>query len=352
MPQIISIVQGHYQEIRLWKIQNGHLREQKSSKLNLEERLETWIEEDISILSNNLLVIGRQVPTDFGGKIDLVCLDDKGDVVIVELKRDKTHREITAQVLDYASWVKDLSNERVTSMADDYLGRRKRGSLDEAFRQTFHVEVPEVLNEGHSMLIVGSQIDPASERIIEYLSSTYGVSMNAATFQYFKCESGEEYLGRTFLIEPTQVEIRTQTQRVSKRRPNLTLEALQRIAEERGVGNLYSRLVPVLEKSLYKSTTISSLVFSGNIGGSRKAILSLLPSDSSPEDGLRFQMYFSRFRSFFNTDQETVLALLPEHREDWKIVRGANEDGSGYAGYFRTEQEVDRFISGLKKLKP
>lgn len=340
------------EEIRLWRIQqNEHLKEIRSAKLNLEERLETWIEEDVSILSPNLLAIGRQVPVDFGGSIDILCLDGKGDIVIVELKRDKTPREITAQILDYASWVNDLSNDKVTTVANAYLERHGSGFLDQAFRQKFRIDVPEVLNESHSMLIVGSQIDPASERIIRYLSTTYGVSINAATFQYFKGDAGEEYLGRTFLLEPSQVEYRSQVKGASKRRPNLTLEDLQRIADEKEVGKLYQRLVSALEKILGKNPTISWLSFSGNIGGSRKAILSLIPTESSQEDGLRFQMYLARFRSFFNTDPETVKGLLPERREDWNPYPGASEDLSGYAGYFRTEEEVGQFIAGLKKLK-
>jgi len=341
------------EEIRLWKIQQDeHLKEIRVSKLNLEERIETWIEEDISILSANFLVIGRQVPVDFGGAIDLLCLNSRGDVVIVELKRDKTPREITAQILDYASWVSDLSNDKVTTIANDYLGRRGGSSLEQAFRQTFQIDTPEVLNESHSMLIVGSQIDAASERIIKYLSGSYGVSINAATFQYFKGDGGEEYLGRTFLLEPSQVEYRTQTKGTSKRRPNLTLEDLQRIADERNVGELYRRLASALENSrLNKSPTISSLSFNGIIKGGRKAILNLIPTESSQEDGLRFQVYLSRFKSFFNTDAETVLGLLPEHREDWKYYASADDDMSGYAGYFRTEDEVGRFIAGLKKSK-
>ncbi|GAH92576.1 unnamed protein product, partial [marine sediment metagenome] len=103
------------QDIRLWKIaQQDNLMEINKTKLDMEDRLENWLEKDISIISNELLVIGRQIETDFGGVIDLLCIDYIGDLVIVELKRDKTPREITAQVLDYASWVKDLSNERVT----------------------------------------------------------------------------------------------------------------------------------------------------------------------------------------------------------------------------------------------
>ena len=81
-------------EIKFWKIEkDDHLQVMKDSKLNLEERLEGWLEKDITLLSSDLLVIGRQVPTDFGGIIDLLCLDSKGDTAIVELKRDKTPRE-------------------------------------------------------------------------------------------------------------------------------------------------------------------------------------------------------------------------------------------------------------------
>lgn len=78
---------------------------------DLERRLEEWLGEDIGLLGQHLLIIGRQVPTDYGGFIDLLCLDENGDLVTVELKRVKTRREVTAQVLDYASWVADLAAE-------------------------------------------------------------------------------------------------------------------------------------------------------------------------------------------------------------------------------------------------
>ena len=92
------------QDVRIWEIQAGdHLAEFIPSKLDLEQRIETWLERDITTLSDDLLVIGRQVATSFGGVIDLLCLDSSGDTVIVELKRDKTPRDIIAQVLDYAT---------------------------------------------------------------------------------------------------------------------------------------------------------------------------------------------------------------------------------------------------------
>ena len=52
------------QDVRMWEIQDGdRLREIKHAKLNLEERIENWLEQDISIISDDLLVIGRQIGT-------------------------------------------------------------------------------------------------------------------------------------------------------------------------------------------------------------------------------------------------------------------------------------------------
>lgn len=339
-------------EIRVWKIQkDNHLKPVKSSRLNLETRLEDWLEEDISIVDEDLLVIGRQVSTEYSGAIDLFCLNGQGDVVIVELKRDKTPREITAQVLDYASWVKDLSRDRIIGIADEYL-RRKRGvPLEEAFREKFSTELPDVLNEAHSMMIVATQIDPASERIIKYLSDNYGVGINAATFQYFKGDADDEYLARAFLIKPSQVERKKQERSSSKRRPNLSLEELMTIADENGVGDFYKSLSATLEKYLKKSTTISSLGFYGMFGDSRKTIFSLIPTESTPEEGLKFQIYLSRFINYFNTEQEDVLTFLPEHRGEWHYAGISDPEWSGFAGFFRTEEEVKRFIAGMKKLK-
>ena len=110
------------QEIRLWEISSGdQLEEISQSKLNFEERIENWLENDISIISPELLVIGRQVETSFGGIIDILCLDNNGDVVIIELKRDKTPRDIITQVLDYGSWVQDLSYEKISETDNAYL---------------------------------------------------------------------------------------------------------------------------------------------------------------------------------------------------------------------------------------
>jgi len=97
-------------------------------------------------------------------------IDSKGNQVINELKRDLTPREVTAQVLDYASWVKDLSSDRTTEIADGYLG--DKGPFDVAFLQRFNEDLPESLNQSHRTLVVAGGIDSSTERIVQYLPTT------------------------------------------------------------------------------------------------------------------------------------------------------------------------------------
>lgn len=150
------------------------------------------------------------------------------------------------------------------------------------------------------MLIVAAKIDPSSERIIRYLSNRYGVDINAVTFHYFKTGDGKELLARVFLIDPAEVEYQTRTRGSSKRRPNLSYEELQELAEQNGVGALYRRLVSGLEEHLQKHTTRSSIGFTGIFDRSRKTVISLVPGESDERNGVRFQIYIERFKRLFS----------------------------------------------------
>ena len=337
------------QDVKIWEItKEGELKEISQAKLDLEERLESWIERDISIVSDDLLVIGRQVKTDFGATIDLLCIDRNGDLAILELKRDKTPRDVVAQALDYASWVKDLSNERITEIANSYLG--DKGPLERAFKEKFGIELPEVLNESHKIFIIGSEIDPSSQRIIEYLSDTYGVGINAVTFQYFQ-EGEKEFLSRVFLIDPSEAEYRTKTKSPSKRKPPLTYEELEKIAEDNGVGKLYKKLLEGLSSCFdYKVTTRSSVAFIGfkKKEKSRMTIFSILPGESNAEKGVRYTVYMDRFTDYFEIDKEKAKAILPSYEQKIGYGEWAGEFGGGY---FKDDTQIEEFLKELKNLK-
>ena len=338
------------EEIRIWQVENGErLLEIKRNKLDFEGRLENWLNEDFSILSSDLLIIGRQVETKYGKYIDLLCLNSKGDLVIVELKKDKTPREVTAQALDYASWVKDLSHENILNIASLYLAK-KNTNIEEAFQQKFGDDLPEVLNDAHAMLIVASEIDESTERIIKYLSDSYGVNINVAQFQYFKDNSGQEFLGRIFLIEQSEVEQKAQTKGAKKRAVSLTLYDLAEIAENNGVGELYRKISEGLRGKFKIQTGQTMLRFKGKIEDSEKAIFNLIPEKSYKGEGLCFQIYLSRFAAYANLSEESVLNILPSNKREWKYYSQATEEYSGYEGFFISDIEIEKFLDGLQNV--
>ena len=170
--------------VKVWKIlPDDTLEEVSAAKLGSEKRVENWVKNEISVISNDLLVIGHRVWTGFGA-IDVLCIDRYGDIVAVELKREPTVKDVVAQILDYGSWVKDLLKEGIIEIANLYLGNE--GPLEEAFRKRFGMEIPKQLNDGHELLIVAPDLDSGTRRIIEYLSGYYSIRINAVVFDYFQ----------------------------------------------------------------------------------------------------------------------------------------------------------------------
>jgi hypothetical protein len=190
----------------LFKIHNGRLVKAQSRALSKESLIEDWVSNDPSLLGLDAIIIGRQVPTEHGKFIDLLALDRTGGIVIIELKKDKTPREIVAQILDYASWVRTLSTPAIYEIAEHYhQGQR----LTLMFQEHFEDRIPERLNGSHSMLIVASELDAASRRIVEYLSEEYGVGINTAFFNVFEAD-GQEWMTTDFLLDQSEVEERTE----------------------------------------------------------------------------------------------------------------------------------------------
>ena len=334
--------------IRVWSVDGEALSELPRQPVDLESRLEDWMDSDVSVLSDDLLVIGRQLDTEGGGILDLLCLDRAGDVVIVELKRGKTPREVVAQALDYAAWAGDLSFEELKRLGDAHLA--DAGGLDAAFLARFDAELPDVLNAEHRLLVVASEIDPRSERIIRYLAETRGVPINAVTFNYFQASDKRELLARTHLIEPEVVEDRTVRRSSSKRRKTTTLEDHREEAAKRGVGDLYAQLVDGLMRWRKPDPAKSMVTFYFWDGKGYVATCNVITQESSTVAGLRFNAYKYRLARLFGLTVEDVRALLPEDAEAWEYSSDASapeNDWQGFTGAFRTPEQIDRFLAGL-----
>lgn len=173
-----------------------------SSKLVSEQQLENMILREPRILSSEWMLIGQQEITSHGGRMDLLAIAPDGSLVLIELKRDRTPREIVAQALDYASWVADLTADRLVQIYNRF---SKGGSLETAFQQRFGTVLDEeTLNHAHQIIIVAAELDPASERIVAYLNAR-DIAINVVFFQVFQ-HGNEQLLSRVWLIDPGETQ--------------------------------------------------------------------------------------------------------------------------------------------------
>ncbi|WP_424448555.1 endonuclease NucS domain-containing protein [Microbacterium arborescens] len=180
-------------EMRMWRIDGQDPKPLAAAALPTENELHQFLRRDPSLLGSALLVIGSEVITPFGKRLDLLAVDAEGHLHVLELKRDRTPREVVAQLLDYGSWVSTLSRDDVIDIAEKYLGQ----PFEASFEEVFGVAPPDELNGELQLTVVASALDASSERIVTYLRG-FGVPINAVFFTYIE-DDERRYLARSWL---------------------------------------------------------------------------------------------------------------------------------------------------------
>ncbi len=193
-------------ELGVWRIDAG-VKPVEFGALDLEKRLEEILDKNIEIASPNWFVIGRQVRTSHGGIIDLLAMDRDANLIVLELKRDRTPRDIIAQLLDYGSWVVGLDVDNIIQIFEEYQKKwvkQKNISINDAFVNQFRIPLPEEMNLAHELVVVSASLDSASERVVRYLADEYGVRINAVYFRIFK-DGDREYISRAWFRDPAEI---------------------------------------------------------------------------------------------------------------------------------------------------
>ena len=320
-------------EMALWKIKDEKLHSVAAKPLNSEEKLEDWLADDISMVSEDLLVIGRQVSSDLGGVLDLLAIDQNGDLAVLELKRHLTPRDVVAQALHYAAWVRTLTWEQIEEIAANY---HHGDSLEKKFRDQFGESLPDNINTAHQIYIVAAEMDSVSETIVRYLSEEYGVNINVVFFRYFCDADGNEFLGHSWLIEPSEVK---ETSGGKHRHP-LTLEQFQAQANEKGVAEQYRALFEFFSEQAQVHRTQSNVAFAFQVeGGQRRRGFSAYPVYSSTGEGLYTDVRPERLASAFDVPESDVRDALPGP--------GSEDVGYGELHYFKTIEQVQKLIKVL-----
>ena len=202
----------------IWKInveQVNNLQEYSIEELEVEKfvnesELEKIIEQNISIVSMNLVVIGTQCRISKSNQnfaIDMLAINRDGSIIVIEFKKGKTSREVVAQAIEYASLVEELDYEKINIIFKEYVDRI--GNIDKDLDLINYVNKKfkeklekDSINQKHEMLIIASQLDESTKRIIEYLRSNYRkVNVNGININMYKDKKDTKYITSSYLFE-------------------------------------------------------------------------------------------------------------------------------------------------------
>lgn len=137
-----------------------NLKKKTFNELGFKERahLQEWLANEPQALGEDFLIIQKEFDG-FNGtneRLDLLALDKEGNLVIIENKLDDTGRDVTWQVLKYASYCSTLNKEHIKVIYQSYLD--KIGSDDNAVDKLstfYNQEFEEItLNPGHTQRII------------------------------------------------------------------------------------------------------------------------------------------------------------------------------------------------------
>lgn len=122
------------------------------------EHLQEWIANNPSCLNEDLLIIQKEFDgfNDTYERLDLLALDKQGNLVIIENKLDDTGKDVTWQVLKYASYCATLNSSQIITIFTQYLSKiGNTQSAEEVLEEFLETEdFREKLNIGNSQRIM------------------------------------------------------------------------------------------------------------------------------------------------------------------------------------------------------
>ena len=174
----------------------------RETSIEFERHLESWLENNpwTLVQGDNILWIGRQTSAPVEDATifpDLLGVDARGNLVIVELKRNRTPRDTVAQLLDYATWANELSESRIHEIAEHYFHNRNGASgktFSEAFREGLlgneTGDIPP-LNRDLRLFVVAGRISDRILKVCSFLRISCRMDVSCIEVSLFRTESGD-----------------------------------------------------------------------------------------------------------------------------------------------------------------
>ena len=100
-------------------VKDNKVVEYQKKSVKKEVDIEEFLEKHPNVLDKEIFIIGRQVPTETKGRIDLLGMDKNGHTVLIEIKKGVSTRDVVSQILEYGVWAEKIQYEELNRIAKD-----------------------------------------------------------------------------------------------------------------------------------------------------------------------------------------------------------------------------------------
>ena len=159
-------------DIKLWEIDSSSNVAQpiQAPEQTMKERsLEDLLVRNPEILMPDLVMVGRQLPTN-SGNLDLLGVDKDGQLIVFEIKRDNASRLAVAQVIDYCSYLDTLDVTHLSELITNNSGAKGVNKIDdfiEWYRERLETELTSAPPIKMALVVYGA--DAGVKRMVAYL---------------------------------------------------------------------------------------------------------------------------------------------------------------------------------------
>jgi hypothetical protein len=212
---------------------------------NENDQVHSWICSKPEIIEDGLTIIGRRVYCD-PKEIDVLAVDKNKCLVIIEAKRGVAPRDVIGQVIDYASRVSEWETSKIQSVYFEYC---RKITLQPTLNEGFFEEI-----DGIRILVVCFSVDHDVKRMVEWLSSNYGINISLTVFGFGAIESSG---GNKIRILTNLVVQEVQQARRPPTRDEFRLSLLRAIDDEAKSSNGWLTSFPGVQGSIYRRALTS-----------------------------------------------------------------------------------------------
>lgn len=320
------------QQIKVWSVNRSDEEKEVVSCLEevnnaeAEYLLEDLLVREPEMLMPNLQLVGRQTPTG-DGPLDLLGVDENGQLVVFELKRGTLRREAVAQIIDYGAQLNQMSTEELADHIAERSGGEGIAEIDN-FREWYDEAFPSDENDfaGKPRLaLVGLGADEATKAMVFFLADS-DLDMTLITFYGFE-RDGEFLLARQVEVEGRSESDRTWLRKAEK----------QQIVEENAKKLGFWDLLQDIEEVVMESSDRTFYLYP-----TQKKYGFYLP-EMTDRGNLSHRIYAGA-----RLDPDTESVQLKFGKRAFKVADEAMEEFIAATGAERTDEESRLRLSSME----